>query len=385
LSPFVVGGLVFVAYGFFVLWRLRLMGYDPSYFVIAGPPLTDPTQTLPNLHVYPPNVTYDGQFFYRLALEPWTRAQSAFGVTFDLPAYRQQRILYPLLAWVLSAGQWRLTPAVLIAVNLLAVTILGAAAAAFATHQGRNAFAALAIPFYPGYVVTIERDLSELTEAALLVVGMLCIERRRYRLAAAALSVGVLARETLLVVPLVGLGAWAWLRWRRQSTGDGPPPSVWLIPIVVYVAWSAVMLLNWGATAAGMGADNFAVPLEGLSRYLGTLGLGTAAWKAHWVEYGLLILICGVPLSLAAVLWRTRGTSGATLVLSAACGVYALLMLVYGVYIWQDAYAYVRVLHELFLTGVLAMLVVSRWLPRLFGLGAVLVWLAFALQTGPSP
>jgi hypothetical protein len=266
------------------------------------------------------------------------------------------------------------------------VTILGGAAAAFATQYGRSAFAALAIPFYPGYVVTIERDLSELTEAALLVVGMLCLDRRRYWLAGVALSLGVLARETLLVVPIVGLGVWGWRRWRGQTRGGGGLPlNVWLIPILVYVAWSALMLVNWGATPAGMGADNFALPLEGLNHYLGTLGLGMAAWRAHQVEYELLALIFAVPLSLAFALRRTRGARGGTLVLSIACGAYSLLALVYGVYIWHDADAYVRVLHELFLTGVLAMLVVSRWLPRLFGVGTILVWFAFAMQTGPSP
>ena len=37
---------------------------------------------------------YDGQFFYRLALRPWTQTRTEFGITFDEPAYRQQRLVY---------------------------------------------------------------------------------------------------------------------------------------------------------------------------------------------------------------------------------------------------------------------------------------------------
>jgi hypothetical protein len=50
---------------------------------------------------------YDGQFFYRLALEPFSTAERVDGIAFDAPAYRQQRIGYPLLAFLTTA----LTPA----------------------------------------------------------------------------------------------------------------------------------------------------------------------------------------------------------------------------------------------------------------------------------
>jgi hypothetical protein len=69
LTPLPVAVVVTAAYGVYALWRLSVTGGDPSFFIVAGPPSSDPHSTLPNVFVFPPGTTYDGQFFYRLALE----------------------------------------------------------------------------------------------------------------------------------------------------------------------------------------------------------------------------------------------------------------------------------------------------------------------------
>ncbi len=71
---------------------VRLIQSDgPGGFVLAGSP--ESTTSAPSeLHHY--GTGYDGQFVYRLALDPFTRAVTAHGMTLDLPAYRQQRIAH---------------------------------------------------------------------------------------------------------------------------------------------------------------------------------------------------------------------------------------------------------------------------------------------------
>jgi hypothetical protein len=291
LTPLAVAVVVTAAYGVYVLWRLSVTGGDPSFFIVAGPPSSDPHSTLPNVRVFPPGTTYDGQFFYRLALEPWTSIQTAFGIQLDMPAYRQQRILYPVVAWAISAGMWQLTPLALIIANLLAVGALASAAAAFATTLGRNAFASVLVPLYPGYLVTISRDLAELSEAALLATGFVLLERRRFRLATVALTAGVFAKETLLVVPIAGIVLWAIRRALRRSD-VGPPLTVWVAPLLTYAVWSALITIRWGASGVGEGYVNFGVPLDGLVQHLQALELGQR-WRAELVELGLLGLIAG--------------------------------------------------------------------------------------------
>jgi len=59
---------------------------------------------------------YDGQFAYYIARDP------AGGWRYcDVPAYRYQRILYPLLAWALALGQPGVVPWTLVALNVAAL------------------------------------------------------------------------------------------------------------------------------------------------------------------------------------------------------------------------------------------------------------------------
>ena len=62
---------------------------------------------------------YDGQFFYRLALNPANFRHTAYGITMDRP-YRYMRIGYPTLTWLVSLGQHNLVPVMLVVVNIAA-------------------------------------------------------------------------------------------------------------------------------------------------------------------------------------------------------------------------------------------------------------------------
>lgn len=73
---------------------------------------------------------YDGQFYYRFALDPFSNQKRVQGLSVDRPAWRQQRILLPLLTWFVARGDPELTANVLLAINLLSVaglTLVGGA------------------------------------------------------------------------------------------------------------------------------------------------------------------------------------------------------------------------------------------------------------------
>ena len=106
-APSLSLGLSAAAYMVFVLLRLRAHGYDPSYFVTAGDQFVDVARAPGSLSILKNSSGYDGQFYYRLALDPFTGRQTDFGITLDLPETRQSRIVYPLLVWLLSPGRVR--------------------------------------------------------------------------------------------------------------------------------------------------------------------------------------------------------------------------------------------------------------------------------------
>src|SRR5574340_257775 len=162
-SPWGPASLAFVAYGIFVLERLRLFHGDVSRFVAAGDTyFTAGPAARVGLTVIHHNIGYDGQFYYLLALNPFGPHSALAGAMFDTPAYRAQRILYPFLIWLLTlGGHARFVPLAMLLVNFAAVVAVAALASLVARRLGAAASLAAIVVFYPGLLLSLGRDLSE--------------------------------------------------------------------------------------------------------------------------------------------------------------------------------------------------------------------------------
>lgn len=202
---------------------------------------------------------YDGMFYYRLALDPFTDQRTDFGITFDRPAYRQQRIVYPLLAWILSLGDARRVPWALVLVDLAGLFAVGWIGGALARAAGRHALWGLLFPAYPGFAITLARDLTEIVASAFLLAALLWLRRGHAVRAAGALSLAVLARETTILLALAA-GIAALVASPRRLRSWVPL----LAPGLVLVAWQLVLLARWHETAASEGATSLAPPLVGI-------------------------------------------------------------------------------------------------------------------------
>src|SRR5260370_37334244 len=95
--------------------RPRAVGAVPWRCGRAAPPLADPLKLPPSLRAMNADQAYDGEFFYRLAVDPFVSRD--VGIRLDGPGYRQQRVLYPLLVTALSLGRDRWVPCLLISWN----------------------------------------------------------------------------------------------------------------------------------------------------------------------------------------------------------------------------------------------------------------------------
>jgi hypothetical protein len=203
---------------------------------------------------------YDGQFAYAIALDPRPSAAAAH---LDVPAYRYQRILHPLLARLLALGQ----PG-LIAWTLLITNIAAHLGATWLLEQrlsagGVSAWPALVYGLWAGLLLAVRLDLSEPLAFALVLAGLAALDRGRAGWAAASLALAMLAKETTLVFCVAGLG-WAVVtqRWRTAA---------WLgLPLAAFAAWQACLAAGFGAPGLGAGgylATQFEwVPFMGLWR-----------------------------------------------------------------------------------------------------------------------
>src|SRR3954451_14760527 len=128
LAPAIVIAACYIA---FLIPLLQKRGGDVSRFVIAGGGNVDASKVPPGLTVIPNIGGYDGLTFYRLALNPFTSEQAADGIRLDNPPYRQQRLIYPLIVWLLSLGHATWIPWLLVIVNILAAAAMAAFGGAF--------------------------------------------------------------------------------------------------------------------------------------------------------------------------------------------------------------------------------------------------------------
>jgi hypothetical protein len=284
--PSVVGLLLAVAV---VGLHLLALGADPSVFVRAAPPLADPLRVPSSLRTMNADHAYDGEFFYRLAVDPLLVRD--VGITLDGPSYRQQRLLYPLLVGALSFGQETWVPWLLIVVNVVGLAVLGFLGARYVVATNRAAWLGIALPLYVGFSYTLARDLSEIVEACLVTAMLLAWQTRRVALAALCMCLAVLARETAVVLAVALLAAWVWERVRSPSGGrTSMQVLVGVAGVACYLAVQITLWLRWGVLPTAAGAGNLALPFSGPMHYLGTTG------RLGWLEFVWFITLVGAAL-----------------------------------------------------------------------------------------
>jgi len=326
-------GLLLVALAFFLLSRAE---FDASRFVGAGAKLSDS----PYLTVVYADTGYDGQFYYRLALDPFTREQEAYGVKLDIPPYRQQRILYPLVAGTLALRNPRRVPAAMLAVNLLALCVVAWVGATLAVSRGRSALWGWAFALYPGFLVSLSRDLAEPLETALLLSSLLALHKGRGSLAAVLLTLAALTRETAAVVAVAALLVYL---YRRTV-----PLRFALVPLIVVAIWQFFLFIWWGQFPFLSAPEATGLPFAGI------LTLPFPPGNAK--ETGLLAEISLVALLAAFAMSSVKGCTLEVTALSLFC----MLVISLGRPVWVGDIAFLRALSELFCFALLVVLAGRR-------------------------
>ena len=194
-------------------------GWDPLTFATIGPRFEQGDAAAV--------AGYDGQFAYYIARDPLGAAEKM-----DEPAYRYRRILYPALAWLLSAGgQAGLLPWALLGINLAAsAAATGLLAWLLERHDARGWFAWL-LPWSIGGLFALRGNLNEHLSLALALAGLAFLVRERPGLAAVAFALGGLAKEMALLFAVGGV-CWLLARRRREAAlglalGSIGPLLVW--------------------------------------------------------------------------------------------------------------------------------------------------------------
>jgi hypothetical protein len=342
-------------------------------FILVGRHFSVPSQVPRGIPIMP-TYGYDGQFFYRLALNPVNFSHTAYGITMDR-SYRYMRIGYPALTWLVSLGQHALVPVMLVAVNIAAISALGYLGGMFAQAAGRHALAGLLLPAYFGLLTSLSRDTAEPLAAVLLLGGLLAVRSRRPVLAAILLAFGVLTRETVMVaVAAIAIVRIVSVLRRRQPPRPGREDLTWVVPAVVFVAWQAVVKAAIGSIPlfadGGRNAGTpFIAPYQALTSNLQHINTHQFDQYDLWLlELAILILF-----SLAALVSMRSTTAPAQERL--AFVLYLIEICVVTPSTWGSLDADLRSFIEVYVLAVIIVL----GTPRRFPTARALPWLTVLL------
>ncbi len=198
-------------------------------------------------------IDYDGYYSYDIAHD---FLEAPFTGDLDKPAYRFQRILYPLIARLLSLGQPALIPWALIVLSFIAIGLGTWLMEAFLIDLGVSRWYALAYGLYGGQLLGLRTSVNEPLTHMLLVAAMLAWAREKRWLAIIVFGLAGLTKETALIFAVAYVLSAALQQDWRWMFRLGFSVLPWLVLQVVLWAWL-------GETGFGATESFFWIPLGG--------------------------------------------------------------------------------------------------------------------------
>jgi len=216
---------------------------DPKIFVTLGECFSQCTGQ-DGTHCDADTEGYDGQFAYYIARDPGSGWRYC-----DVPAYRYQRILYPILARLLALGQETWIPYTLPLINVAALGVGTWLTEQILRGYKMSRWYALTYGLYAGQLMSVRLDPNEPLSYALVQAAILSTERERWRWGVLFFALAALAKETALV--FVGgylvflLARRLWRRLAGLALGVGLP----------FVAWQGLLWAWFGRPGLGSGGQ----------------------------------------------------------------------------------------------------------------------------------
>ena len=307
-SGWAVTAIVVLSYLAWTVPALRQGGPEP--FIHLGRTLVLKSQASPAIssraasYAYDGDIGFDGQYAYFLAVDPINARYYM-----DSLAYRYTRVLYPMTARVLALGRPDLVPFALIAVNLIMIGVGTGALAALLRRRGFSPWYAAIYGFYPGVLITLQRDTTEIMAYGLVAVAIYLFEaRRRWFWSAIVFALAILARETAAIF---AIGYAAALLLAGADQGQSPSPlagegrgggwrnaaifaSACAVPIVAWKVFLRVWLGSWG-----LDAHLETIPFGGIAAWF--------PWTAGQVDEVRIVVLPAVLCGIAAAWAIFRG------------------------------------------------------------------------------
>ncbi|MEE9216933.1 MAG: hypothetical protein V3U32_05790 [Anaerolineales bacterium] len=274
--PATVSTLVAAAY---VVWRLANLGWEPIELFELGDRFSEGIED--------GSPGYDGQFSYYIASNPDPEAAEP---KLDVPAYRYQRILYPLAARTLAIGQEAWLPLSFVLVGLLALWGGTWAVARLLMDQMLNSWYSLSYGLWVGLVAPIGLGLGEPLAYGLAAAGWLARSRGSTVWSALLFGLALFAKETTIVF----LAAVILAELTDQRRGRAL--VAYFAAAAAFAVWQVWLWITFGSLGLASGGD-MATSFEWIP-FMGLFRIGSVDMLA----LGLFLLIF-LPTIVLPTLW----------------------------------------------------------------------------------
>jgi hypothetical protein len=339
--------------------------YNLSGFICIGDKFMPPSGVPRGTIVYFRSAGYDGQFYYRMALNPLADKEEL--QYFDSPVYRYQRIGYPLLAALFSLGNKSWLPASLLITNMLVMVLSVFTISIWLKEKKLDPRYAVMYALSGTLVYPLMRDLSEPTSAAFLIIGFFFYTRHRFLSAGLFFGYAILCREVVFAVLPVLVLDWLFLQKAKRA---------WIAPLVsflIMVGWHLFVFVHLEASSypfrGRVSPANLLMPGVSVFTHLRQVFVYSANVSV-WLQIVLLTSVAVILISIGLAvkeLVRSRNALG-------VCFLgFSFLPLTLSETVWVEPWAYCRMivpsLALLFLCFIHSR---SKWYLVPFGLHAVL-------------
>jgi hypothetical protein len=279
-------------------------------------------QAIPH-YDYPAEITYDGQFYAQLALDPLLR-DPAIERAMDDPAYRARRILFSWTAYALGFGKPAWVLHVYAVQNVGCWLILAWLLTRWLPPTSGRMFALwAACMFSHGLLWSVRFALVDGPSLLVLLCAVVAAEKERTWALASIVGVAGLGRET----NLLGASLLRWPRTWREWLNVTGALVVMALPLVVWQDY----LFSIYRRASLAGGDQLSAPF---SAFLGSWRDSTyLVWRHGLRTPAVLSLVVVISLTVQAVfLAWSRAYRNAWWRLALA---YAVLMLIVDTVVWE--------------------------------------------------
>lgn len=332
---------------------------DPSYFILAAEKKVIQSELPDSIYLHRIS-GYDGLLFYRYSIDPWSKVKTNYGIEVPLPAYRKQRLMYPLLIHWISLGQIEGIPWIMILLNIFLffgiLLVLDQILLGFPISGVHRLFPLLVT----GLWMSLSRDLSEITECFFLVVSIYFLIKKKWLGYSLAAALTILSRESSIVLFAGGSLSSLFYLWHTKKNFS-IPVLAFLSPLITFILHRKWLISQVEDPRFPHLQEYFTWPLKGILdgylRFSETMGwLEFISWAGHLFWIVLLVRTIFKMVDLRE-----------SLHISYLFGAFILwlpFLFCMDDSIWVDDWSYVRISSGFFLIALLLILLFNHKLPK---------------------